>query len=430
MEKKSKKVRKVGKAKDDKEKRVVFDPFSSFFSRVIGVLARKKSLKSDSHPDNHHLLAGKDDDGTKVSSKSSSSSKSDGSSKKSRSIPRSIPPKKKKATKLKNRQLLRKYLDKAGFEDVDEFSFIKNVFKFVIFVCLVLSFFALILASIGKPGLKTSVTFLVWIWTSVFAGVFILSWVLVYFYLDIRIMNRTAEIEAVLPDFLQLTSANISAGMSIDRALWFAVRPNFGILAKEMEEVAKSTISGDDLGMALMNFTKKYDSKVLRRSMSLLLEGMNAGGEIADLLSKISLNIQNSRILKKEMAANVTTYVIFIGFAAAVAAPILFALSGQLLIIIQQIMSIFDFGSAGGAASSFSMALGGEGISKGDFHWFAAATLSVTALFSGMILSVIRKGSIKEGWRFIPMIIVVTLVIYFLASLVLGSLLGGIVVVG
>ena len=42
----------------------------------------------------------------------------------------------------------------------------------------------------------------------------------------------------VLADFLGLTSSNISAGMPIDRALWFAVRPKFGILAREIEEVA------------------------------------------------------------------------------------------------------------------------------------------------------------------------------------------------
>ncbi len=337
-----------------------------------------------------------------------------------------------KKKSLKNRQLLRKYLDKAGFEDVDEFLLIKNVFKFVIYLCLIVSLGALVVAIIGKPGVKTSLTFLLWIWTSLFAIVLILAWLLVYVYLDIRIMKRAAEIEAVLPDFLQLTSANISAGMPLDRALWFAVRPNFGILAKEIEEVAKATISGNDLGEALINFADKYDSKVLRRSVNLLLEGMRAGGEMADLISKIALNIQNSRIMKKEMAANVTTYVIFIGFASAVAAPILFALSGQLLIIIQKIISLFSTssGSSLSSVSSLSIGVSSSSISSSDFNWFSYITLFVSSLFSGMIISVIRKGSVKEGWRFIPVIVLITIIVYVIASSVLSLLLGGIISFG
>ena len=85
------------------------------------------------------------------------------------------------------------------------------------------------------------------------------------FYLNLRIYNRTKEIEKVLPDFLQLTAANISAGMSIDKALWFSIRPRFGILAKEIETVAKKSMSGEDLEQALKEFASKYDSPTLDR---------------------------------------------------------------------------------------------------------------------------------------------------------------------
>ena len=79
------------------------------------------------------------------------------------------------------------------------------------------------------------------------------------------------EVE-LLTRLMKLTSANISAGMPIDQALWFAVRPKFGVLAKEIEEVAKSTIAGADLQTALIDFTKKYNSKILKRSINLIIE--------------------------------------------------------------------------------------------------------------------------------------------------------------
>lgn len=331
---------------------------------------------------------------------------------------------KQKHKKLKNRQLLRKYLDKAGYEGADESKFTKNIFLIIVAVCLVLSLTAIIIASYGKPGVKQSLIFLTGIWTGIFAGLFILAWVITYIFLDMKIFNRTMAIEDVLPDYLQLASANISAGMPIDRALWFAVRPRFGILAKEIEDVAKSTVSGEDLSVALVRFADKYDSVLLKRSINLLLEGMDAGGEIAGLLNKVSMNIQETRILKKEMAANVMTYAIFIGFATVVAAPVLFGLSGQLLIVIQQIMGMLG---ATGGGGMMALSLSGDSITIADFRIFSVATLFVTSMFSAFIISIIRKGNIKEGARFIPIFIIGTIILYFIASWALSIVMGGMI---
>ena len=338
--------------------------------------------------------------------------------------------KKKRQRKLRNRQILRKYLNRAGYEEADEGKLIKKVFRIVIAACLFISLISLIVASVGNAGVSGSLLFLAGVWTGIFGGLFVLAWVVLYVFLDIKIFKRTAQLEEVLPDFLQLASANISAGMPVERALWFAVRPRFGILAKEIEDVAKSTMSGEDLKTALRRFSDKYDSKTLHRSINLLLEGMESGGEMADLLNKIALNIQETRILKQEMSANVTTYAIFIGFASIVAAPILFGLAGQLLIIIQEIMGLV--GSAGGGTSGggmFTLSLAGDAISVQDFRIFSITTLFVTALFSSFIISIIKKGTIKEGARLIPMFIIATIGLYFLASWLLSILLGGLVAV-
>ena len=57
--------------------------------------------------------------------------------------------------------------------------------------------------------------------------------VLIFFYiwLSVKKYNRKNKIEAVLADYLQLVSTNVSSGMTIDQALWYAVRKRFGILS-------------------------------------------------------------------------------------------------------------------------------------------------------------------------------------------------------
>jgi archaellum biogenesis protein FlaJ (TadC family) len=243
--------------------------------------------------------------------------------------------------------------------------------------------------------------------------------------LDYTIYKRTKEIEEVLPEFLQLASANISAGMPIDRALWFAVRPKFGILAKEIEEVAKSTIAGEDLEQALETFTKKYDSKILKESMSILIEGMRAGGEIGFLLNQIASNMQDIKIMRQEIAASVMSYVIFITAASIIGAPVLLALSSQLLVIMTGISSTIDLDDSSGSSSSFKIDMSSDSISIGDFKIFATVVLLFTSIFSAMIISVIRKGNTNESIKVIPGYVLVSLLIFFASSALFKGLMGG-----
>ena len=163
----------------------------------------------------------------------------------------------------------------------------------------------------------------------------------------------------------------------------------------------------------------------LRRSISILLEGIAAGGEIADLLNKIALNIQETKILQKEMSANVATYAIFITFASIVMAPVLFGLATELLTIIVKITSTINLS---GATSSFlTLNIKTTPTMITNFRWFSIIMLSISALMSASIVAVIRKGRVKEGVRNLPIFLAVSLIIYFLVCSVLGALLGGLI---
>jgi archaellum biogenesis protein FlaJ (TadC family) len=250
-----------------------------------------------------------------------------------------------------------------------------------------------------------------------------LVWCVFYIYLDVAIFKRRQKLEEVLPDFLQLVSTNIRAGMATDQALWFAVRPRFGILSKEIEEVAKRSLAGESLDTALHHFVAKYDSKVLERSINLLVEGIRAGGEIGSLLNKISSNIQETNIMKKEMAANVMTYVIFITFATVIAAPFLFGMAYQMIDVIQEVFSKVDI--APEASSGFPVSISGSAISMADFRNFAVISLLITSLFSAMIVSVIKKGNVKSGIRYIPVFMVCSVALFFLVVKLFSYFVGG-----
>ncbi|MBR9699765.1 type II secretion system F family protein [Candidatus Woesearchaeota archaeon] len=344
-----------------------------------------------------------------------------------RKLTKGFTKKKKKKAKRKKLPLKKTYalfVEKTGltvpFEKANEI-----IFKSAVFITLLISGYILFRASVtGDYSLTYLIVSTAILWTIIFMGIVLALWLLFYVLMDLRVYQRRIGIENVFPDFLQLTSANIRAGMPIDQALWHAIRPNFGVLAKEMEDVAKQTMSGTELELALVKFADKYDSKLLRRSISLLIEGLNAGGEIGELLDRISTNLQESKMMQKEMSASVTTYAIFISFASLVGAPFLLALSSQLLVIIGNIISTIDIPTTSNSALAISFS--SVGVQPSDFRIFALTTLGLTNLLSASIVAVIKKGNVKAGAKYIPIFIITSLILFLLLNKALSSLLGGV----
>lgn len=255
----------------------------------------------------------------------------------------------------------------------------------------------------------------------IFAGSFLGLLVLFLIFLNFKIYTRTKEIEKVLPDFLQLASANIRAGMSIDKALWFSIRPRFGILAKEIEIVAKKTMAGEDLEDALRDFASKYDSPTLERTVNLLVEGLDAGGEIGNLLNRIANNIQENQLTRKDMAQDVSAYAIFITFATLIAAPLLFALSYEILAVVQNLSGGLNLDES--AAAALPIKFSTSGINLADFRLFVVINLIITATLSSFLIATIQKGDAMAGLKSIPINVSVAIAVFFVFSKGLHAML-------
>jgi Flp pilus assembly protein TadB len=208
--------------------------------------------------------------------------------------------------------------------------------------------------------------------------------------------------------------------------LWLAVRPQFGVLSEEMQEIAKSNFTGDDLEESLIRFSKRYKSRMLKESVSLIIAGIQSGGELGNLLARIAENIRETQLMQKEISASVMSYVIFIGAATVGAAPVLFALSKQMLSVITQLTS--SFGTEGGGASSigsFSLSFSEAGVSSADFNIFSIVMIGVSCYFAAGIISTIRKGNTHEQVKLFPIFFGVGVLFFFIATAVLSYLFAG-----
>jgi len=331
---------------------------------------------------------------------------------------------KQKQIKAQDRkQRLKQYIERAGFEPNTK-KLYRIFFNIAIAVNLAVSAFLIYYFSVNY-GItwETVILSMIVLWVLIFLLLILALWLIFYVAVDLRIFKRKVDIEEVLPDFLQLTASNINAGMTIDRALWFAVRPRFGVLAKEIENIAKETISGADLKAALEKFASRYDSVILKRAVSMINEGIEAGGEVGELLNRIALDIQQQKTMLREMSANVTTYVIFISFASIVAAPFLFSMSGVLIDVVQNLGNALGPSSSAASGIGIPLTFSGTGVSSSDFRIFAIVSLSLTSFFSALMIATIKKGNIQSGIKYIPIFIIVSLTLYFVTQSLAGNAL-------
>jgi flagellar protein FlaJ len=255
--------------------------------------------------------------------------------------------------------------------------------------------------------------------------------VIVFTYLFFMLIadSRANQIEKVLPDALQLISANVRAGMTIDRAIWLSARPEFGVLEEEIKMVGARTMGGKPLKVAFTEMTKSVKSKILDRSIKLLLEGIESGGEMAHLLEEVAENVRTTQTLKKEIKSSVMTYSIFILFAAVIAAPFLFSIS---IFFVDTMTNLWGSANLGSAISGSSMGMGsmfskakGPQISTDDLFWFSVAALTVSSFFGALTIGLIQTGKEKNGLRLIPMLLITSIAILVIALTVVKMLFKG-----
>lgn len=243
--------------------------------------------------------------------------------------------------------------------------------------------------------------------------------------------RRGAQIDAVLSDFLLLTASNIKSGFTIDKSLFFSARPEFGLLSEQIKRAAFEIYSGVKVEEAFSHLTEKIRSVSLERTFKLLLEGIQSGGNVATLLEESALDIENTRVLQKEIRSSVQMYVIFIMISSVIAAPILFAISNYLIVNTVTVWANLDINA------EMSPQIFSSGIliltptlptlEPEFFHYFAISAIIITTVFGGILVSLIKTGEMKEGVKYSPAFLVISLIIFFVSQFLLSGVIGFIV---
>ncbi len=278
-------------------------------------------------------------------------------------------------------------------------------------IILLISFFISYLTKtyIGIPYLIT------------FVIVFILLQIYEYVLLVLHADKIGYEVEAIIPDALHLISSNLRSGMTIDQALILSARPEFGPLQKDIYRVGKDITLGTPIEKALLDFGNKIRSEKLRKTMQLITTGLRSGGELSNLLEQTAENLRQQNIVEQKIRSSVSMYFIFIFTAVGLGGPILFSLSSFLIEILTKVLS--EITIAENLKTSLPLNFTQFSLSTDFVVMFSIISLVTTSILSGLVLGLILKGKEKEGTKYIPILILITISVFYIVRYLMGKLL-------
>lgn len=248
-----------------------------------------------------------------------------------------------------------------------------------------------------------------------FIAVLVLLLVAIYILLQLSANKRIQRIEDLLPDFLTLMSSNLRSGLTPDHALIVSARKEFGPLANEITKASKLVVSGKAFDEAFSTIGSGIGSIALSKAIRLVVEGIRAGGNLADLLDSTAADVRRFNAIKAEVGSNVLVYRLFLFAAAAFSAPLLYATATFLISIVANVRGLVAIDTTAVEAAGFGglpLLKSTTALSPELVFYFSLAALVLTAFFSSLAAGVVSAGRASEGTKYFPIILIISLGVF------------------
>ncbi len=223
------------------------------------------------------------------------------------------------------------------------------------------------------------------------------------------------SIEANFSDALKQMADTLKAGDTYESALREVANSDYGRLSEEMEISLRRLEEGTNIENSLKGFSQRVDSKLVKRTITIIVDSIKTGASLAEVLEDISEDVRDLHKLKEERKANTQMQFLFMIAAGGIIAPIIFG----------EITAIMDM---------FTQVLGTE-ISKAQLEQAQSNSamillitqgyLIIEVLGSGGIMALIRDGKISKSVIYIPILLLTAFVMYYLSVSVVRMFLAG-----
>ncbi|RKY24069.1 MAG: type II secretion system F family protein, partial [Planctomycetota bacterium] len=208
------------------------------------------------------------------------------------------------------------------------------------------------------------------------------------------------------PDFVRDLAEARRAGMTFTKAIIHASKGNYGVLTPEIQKIARQISWGSSVDAALSSFAKRVNTKLIRRTISLIIEASRSGGHVADVLDAASKDAREIKLIESERRASLISYVaiVYVGMGVFL----------MIVVIITKTLLPALMGSSGGS----SLPVGGMGAlqnTKEDILAITQVFFSAAIIQSGLmglVAGVFEEGDLISGIKHSFIMLVIAWVVF------------------
>ncbi len=221
--------------------------------------------------------------------------------------------------------------------------------------------------------------------------------------------------EEALPDALRQMSTSLRAGVSIDAALEDVADSGYGALSEEFERTLAQIRRGRAIEDALRGMATRVKSDLYERAFFLIVEGMERGAELADVLEAVSDDIRQVHTVQRERRAATMQQVLFLLAAALFAGPLI----AGMVVSVGEAFSGAQTGGGGGLISGAGQAI------PESFSLVIPAYIMIQAAITAVAVGVIRYGEMSRGLMYVVPFVGGSVAVYYAAKIFSGLFFPG-----
>ncbi|HVR46030.1 MAG TPA: type II secretion system F family protein [Candidatus Binatia bacterium] len=133
-----------------------------------------------------------------------------------------------------------------------------------------------------------------------------------FFMLNQACDKRKSAIQKALPEFLDMVSSTVTAGLALNSALAYAVDAVTGPLSEEIHEALSEIRLGRARADALKAVGERTNHPALRNALRVMTQAERLGANIAKMLNDLADDARHQRLmLVEEMAAKLPVKMVF-----------------------------------------------------------------------------------------------------------------------
>ncbi|MBT4192443.1 MAG: hypothetical protein HOE11_03995 [Candidatus Diapherotrites archaeon] len=222
------------------------------------------------------------------------------------------------------------------------------------------------------------------------------------------------SIERDFSDALKQMADTLKAGDTYASALREIVNSDYGRLSEEMKIALRRLEEGENVETALRGFAERVDSKLIKRTIVIILDSIKTGSSLSDLLEDISDDVRELYRIKEQRKANTTMQFLFMIAAGGFIAPMIF---GEVTAVMGMFSSLtFDAITASNQATQ----------QMGVFiELLIQAYVFVAIVGTGLMMSLIREGKLNKSIIYIPLLLLAGYLMYYAATFAVRMLISG-----